>query len=128
MLVSTLLYIYYCCCILFCDVLKCFILFKRVSSWQVECQRHCNMFRMEEDWIYWSKWGLTVFCWSFCNSSDIWQHAFFCHDSFDPDPRVRQTFWTMILCPTFFTFLVYGATQTTLQRYCGMATINEARN
>ncbi|KAH9509620.1 Sodium-coupled monocarboxylate transporter 1, partial [Bulinus truncatus] len=57
--------------------------------------------------------------------NDKWERiAFF---NFDPDPRVRQTVWNMIIGQAFIWFGAYGIGQPSVQRYCSLPSLREAK-
>ena len=47
--------------------------------------------------------------------------------SFNPDPTVRHTFWTLIFGGYFMWLAVFGVNQTQVQRYMSMPTIKDVR-
>ncbi len=47
--------------------------------------------------------------------------------SFDPDPFVRHTFWSLIFGGFFTSLTVYGSNQATIQRYLTLATVRQAK-
>ncbi|KAH9509625.1 Sodium-coupled monocarboxylate transporter 1 [Bulinus truncatus] len=47
--------------------------------------------------------------------------------NFDPDPRVRHTFWSMIIGQTFGWIGTYGVSQPSAQRYCTLPTLRKAK-
>ncbi|KAH9509623.1 Sodium-dependent multivitamin transporter [Bulinus truncatus] len=47
--------------------------------------------------------------------------------NFDPDPRVRHTFWNMIIGPFIYWLGTYGIGQASVQRYCSLPTLRNAK-
>ncbi|KAH9489966.1 Sodium-dependent multivitamin transporter [Bulinus truncatus] len=57
--------------------------------------------------------------------NDKWQRIRFFN--FDPDPRVRHTFWNMIIGQTFLWLAACGVNQLGTQRYCSLSSLREAQ-
>uniref|UniRef100_A0A2C9KYF0 Amino acid permease/ SLC12A domain-containing protein n=1 Tax=Biomphalaria glabrata TaxID=6526 RepID=A0A2C9KYF0_BIOGL len=47
--------------------------------------------------------------------------------NFDTDPRVRHTFWNMVIGSALAWFGTYGISQASVQRYSSLPTLNNAR-
>ncbi|OWF47261.1 sodium-coupled monocarboxylate transporter 1-like isoform X2 [Mizuhopecten yessoensis] len=47
--------------------------------------------------------------------------------NFDPDPTVRHTFWGLIVGTTLSWVGSYGASQSSIQRYCALRSLKEAK-
>ncbi|XP_067654098.1 sodium-coupled monocarboxylate transporter 1-like [Haliotis asinina] len=46
---------------------------------------------------------------------------------FNPDPAVRQSFWSLVIGTTITWSYTYGLSQVTVQRYCALPTLRQAR-
>ena len=47
--------------------------------------------------------------------------------SFDVDPTQRLTFWSTVIGGTFSTLTIFGIGQTSVQRYCSLPTLAQAK-
>ena len=55
------------------------------------------------------------------------ERELFALKSFDPNPFVRHTFWTLTIGGALASMTVYGSNQATIQRYFTVKTVKEAR-
>ena len=46
--------------------------------------------------------------------------------SFDPDPTIRMTFWSVVVGRTVSSLQTTGTGQTSVQRYCALPSKNKA--
>jgi len=60
-------------------------------------------------------------------SSELRFIASFCLCSFELDPRIRHTFWTINVGGTFLWLGVFGVSQSMVQRYLSCKTIKQAK-
>ncbi|KAK2167768.1 hypothetical protein LSH36_24g06030 [Paralvinella palmiformis] len=47
--------------------------------------------------------------------------------NFDPDPTERLTFWSTVIGGMFHTLIAFGVGQTSVQRYCSLPTLRQAK-
>ena len=47
--------------------------------------------------------------------------------SFNPDPTIRNTFWTLVIGGGISGMSTYGTSQASVQRYCAMKSQRKAK-
>ena len=62
--------------------------------------------------------------WIFCSHLVLLTYFFL---SFNPDPRIRNTFWTLTMGGTIALLPVWATTQYFVQRYLAVRTLKEAK-
>lgn len=62
--------------------------------------------------------------WIFCSHLVLLTYSFL---SFNPDPRIRNTFWTLTMGGTIALLPVWATTQYFVQRYLAVRTLKEAK-
>ena len=76
--------------------------------------------------IYWT-WIFRFRSISLYTVPQCWNFISFSSHSFNPDPKVRNTFWTIIVGGTITLLPVWSCTQQFVQRYLAVKTLREAR-